>query len=160
MSINPISRILIAASMITASFADFTALALSQSLQNTQLLTSHETVSSDSFVLPSGNIYCAVVGTQTSEPSLRCEMGSMLNPMPPRPRDCEFDWGAGLLLPSSGDPKVLCISDTIGGSNYTLQYDKTWKNSGFECIALTTGLSCANTSGRGFFLSREKWYTF
>jgi hypothetical protein len=160
MSITPISTILITASIIAASIADFTALALSQSLQDDRLLASHDTVSTDSFVLPSGNIYCAVVGTKTSEPSLRCEIRSMLNPMPPRPRDCEFDWGAGLLLLSSGDAKILCVGDTVGGSEYTLQYDKTWKNSGFECVALTTGLSCANPSGRGFFLSRQKWYTF
>jgi hypothetical protein len=52
---------------VTASI-DKPSVALSQSLQDDakgtphdRLLASYETVSSDSFVLPSGNIYCAVV---------------------------------------------------------------------------------------------------
>jgi hypothetical protein len=113
-----------------------------------------------SFRTPSGNIYCALVGEE--ENMLRCEIRSMLNPLPPQPYPgyCEFDWGAGFLLPRQGKPEILCISDTIGGSNYTLPYGKTWENAGFKCLSQKAGLKCTNSSGRGFFLSREKWIVF
>ena len=111
-----------------------------------------------SFVLPSGNIYCALVGV--NQDALRCEIRSMLNPKPPQPDSCEFDWGAGFLLPQQSKPQVLCISDTIGGSDYTLSYESIWSNAGFECKSQTIGLTCKNSNGQGFFLSREKWNVF
>lgn len=108
-----------------------------------------------SFVLPSGNIYCALVGA--NQDALRCEIRSMLNPMPPQPNSCEFDWGVGFLLPQNGKPEILCVSDTIGGSDYTLSYGSTWTNAGFKCESQTMGLTCKNSTGQSFFLSREKW---
>ena len=111
-----------------------------------------------SFVLPSGNIYCALVGVKRD--SLRCEIRSMLNPMPPQPDNCEFDWGAGFLLSQQNQAEILCISDTIGSSDYTLSYDSTWTNAGFECKSQKIGLTCKNSNERGFFLSREKWDVF
>jgi hypothetical protein len=111
-----------------------------------------------SFVLPSGNIYCALVGV--NQDALRCEIRSMLNPIPPQPNSCEFDWGAGFLLSQNGKPEILCVSDTIGGSNYTLSYESIWSNAGFECKSQKIGLTCKNFTGQGFFLSREKWNVF
>ena len=112
------------------------------------------------FATPSGNIYCALVGTQQDE--LRCEIQSMLNPIPPQSEDssCEFDWGAGFLLPRSSKPEILCISDTIAGSGRTLEYGNNWNHSGFNCKSETIGLTCTNANQQGFFLSRENWKTF
>jgi hypothetical protein len=116
--------------------------------------------STDSFVTPSGNIYCALVGE--NKDSLRCEIRSMLKPLPPQPYSgyCEFDWGAGFLLRQQGKPEILCISDTIGGSKYELSYENIWRSSGFKCISKRTGLICSNPDGHGFFLSRDKWNIF
>jgi hypothetical protein len=121
-------------------------------------IESSAVAASTSFVLPSGNIYCALVGA--NQDALRCEIRSMLNPIPPQPNSCEFDWGAGFLLSQNGKPEILCISDTIGGSDYTLSYGSTWKNAGFKCESQTIGLTCKNSTGQGFFLSREKWNVF
>lgn len=112
------------------------------------------------FVVPSGNIYCALIGKEKE--ILRCEIKSMLNPLPPQPYShyCEFDWGAGFLLRRQGKPEILCISDTIAGSSHTLSYEKNWINSGFKCISKRTGLICNNSEGHGFFLSRNKWNVF
>ena len=112
----------------------------------------------ESFILPSGNIYCALV--EAKQDALRCEIRSMLNPIPPQPDNCEFDWAVGFLLSQNGKPEILCVSDTIGGSDYTLSYGSTWTNAGFECLSQTTGLTCKNSTGQGFFLSREKWNAF
>lgn len=102
-----------------------------------------------SFVMPSGNIYCALIGKDNN--MLRCEIQSMLNPLPPQPYPnyCQFDWGAGFLLPQQGKPEVLCISDTIAGTNNILSYGKTWQHSGFKCISQRTGLMCGNPGGHG-----------
>lgn len=112
------------------------------------------------FVTPSGNIYCAIVGEEKK--LLRCEIQSMLKPLPPQPysRYCEFDWGSGFLLNQQGKPEILCISDTIGKSNYILSYGQTWINSGFQCVSKKTELTCNNSDGHGFFLSRNKWGAF
>ena len=115
---------------------------------------------STNFVTPSGNIYCALVGEDKD--TLRCEILSMLNPIPsqPYPGYCEFDWGAGFLLPKYDRPEILCISDTIRGSDYILSYGSTWTNSGFKCESQTIGLTCTNSNKQGFFLSREEWKVF
>lgn len=113
-----------------------------------------------SFVMPSGNIYCALIGKDNN--MLRCEIQSMLNPLPPQPYPnyCQFDWGAGFLLRQQGKPEVLCISDTIAGTKNILSYGKTWQHSGFKCISQRTGLMCSNPGGHGFFLSRQQWKVF
>jgi hypothetical protein len=113
---------------------------------------------SNGFVTPSGNIYCALQGGD--EKALRCEIKSGLNPTPPQPYSgyCELDWGAGFSLTSYSKPEILCISDTIYGGNYPkLSYGSTWRNGGFKCLSQRAGLICTNTSGQGFFLSRERW---
>lgn len=112
------------------------------------------------FVMPSGNIYCALIGK--SEKILRCEIQSQLDPQPPQPYPnyCEFDWGGGFLLRQQGKPDILCISDTIAGTNNTLSYGKTWQHSGFKCFSQRRGLMCSNPDGHGFFLSRNQWRAF
>ena len=112
------------------------------------------------FVVPSGKIYCAIIGEDKK--LLRCEIDGMLKPLPPQPYPsyCEFDWGAGFLLRQQGKPEILCISDTIAGSNNILSYEKTWTNSSFKCVSKRIGLTCNNFDGHGFFLSRNKWNAF
>jgi hypothetical protein len=113
------------------------------------------------FKTPSGNIFCELLeGSDTATNSLRCEIASSLKPKPPQPYPgyCEFDWGRGFLLPATSKPEILCISDTISDPNKSvLNYGQTWNNGGFKCISQKTGLTCTNTNGIGFFLSREKW---
>jgi hypothetical protein len=113
------------------------------------------------FVTPSGNIHCALIGG--APPALRCEIRSMLRPLPSQPYAgyCKFDWGAGFLLSQQGQPKVLCISDTIGAAdNQVLYYGSTWRHSGFKCLSKKNGLRCNNSHGKGFLLNRYRWYTF
>lgn len=113
------------------------------------------------FQTPTGNIACELVGE--GQDNLRCEIGSYLNPRPPQPYRgfCEFDWGGGLLLSEAGKPDILCISDTIRDRRkYVLPYNRRWSNGGFTCVSRRIGLTCTNTSGNGFFLSREKWRVF
>ncbi|MBD2391413.1 hypothetical protein RI030_11620 [Aphanizomenon flos-aquae NRERC-008] len=108
------------------------------------------------FQSPSGNIFCELVYGI----SLRCEISSSLKPKPPQPYPgyCQFDWGQGFLLTAEGKPEILCISDTVADKNKpVLAYGRTWNNGGFKCVSQKTGLTCTNSNGIGFFLSREKW---
>jgi hypothetical protein len=67
------------------------------------------------FETPSGNIACAWFADfdNPSRTFLRCEITSLLRPMPKRPSSCDVDWGYGLTLASTGRAGVLCAGDTI-----------------------------------------------
>jgi hypothetical protein len=113
------------------------------------------------FRTPSGNIYCAYEHYSFAPIDLRCEIRSGVKPLPPKPRTCEFDWGAGYAMRQTGRPHILCISDTIHDFKArVLGYGTTWRGGAFTCTSKTTGLRCSNRSGHGFFLSRERSYSF
>jgi hypothetical protein len=119
---------------------------------------------SDGFLLPSGNIACISheIGGMTKSPILRCEMLSKLNPMPPQPKSCNFDWGNGFRLTKAArQAEVLCVGDTMYSPEYpTLDYGKTWRKNGFSCKATEAGLTCTNGKGNGFFMNREEWKAY
>ena len=120
-------------------------------------LKQSNTLTTEGFILPSGNIYCY----SSNSNYLRCEIASGLNPMPPQPESCQLDWGFGLILSHQDSARVLCAGDTIMGENLpTLSYGNNWENAGFKCTSQTAGLTCTNLNGRGFFLSRERWNVF
>jgi hypothetical protein len=116
------------------------------------------------FETPSGNIACAWFADvdKPSRTFLRCEITSLLRPMPKRPSSCDVDWGYGLSLVSTGRTSVLCAGDMIrrAGRRAVLAYGTTWLKRGFTCRSESAGLTCRNAAGHGFFLSRERWRRF
>lgn len=117
------------------------------------------------FETPSRNIACAWLADldRPSRTYLRCEIGSLLAPMPKRPAACDVDWGYGLSMTHTGPARVLCAGDTIRhvpGTGAVLAYGRTWRKRGFTCRSAAVGLTCRNASGHGFFLSRERWRRF
>ena len=112
------------------------------------------------FETPSRNIACAWHSDFGG--SLRCEIRSLLRPMPPRPAACDVDWGYGISMGRAGRSRVLCAGDTVRrtGKVPILAYGRTWRRGGFKCTSARTGLRCVNASGHGFFLSRERWRIF
>lgn len=60
----------------------------------------------------------------------------------------------GVVLPESGPP-VTARGTAAGGA--TLAYGSIWSRGAFSCQSLTNGLSCENSSGNGFHLSRESY---
>ncbi|MGI0491600.1 DUF6636 domain-containing protein [Alkalinema pantanalense CENA528] len=121
---------------------------------------------SDGFLMPSKNIACishdSLDDARRETKILRCEILSKLNPMPPQPKSCQFDWGNGFLLTKAArKAEILCVSDTMYSPEYpTLDYGKTWKKNGFSCQSRKNGLTCTNGKGNGFFLNREDWKAF
>ena len=118
----------------------------------------------NSFQTPSKNIGCTYVApfASTDKPYLRCDIGSGLHPLPPRPKSCDLDWGYGYSMNGgSGKAKPFCAGDTAKDPRAPiLQYGRTWKTGPFTCVSQRIGLRCTNLVRHGFFLSRERSYTF
>lgn len=120
----------------------------------------HRTKAQDpeGFQTPSHNIYCLVEGpfADGEVPDLRCELAEIASRTPPRPARCEGDWGLGFDVTQNGAVgQRICISDTIKNPSYPiLPYGREWTGSGFTCRSETTGLTCSNSEGHGFRLSR------
>ncbi len=105
------------------------------------------------FQMPSKNIGCGYL-SGLGPVVLRCDIRSGLKPEP-RSR-CELDW-TGISM-GGGAARPTCAGDTVFEPRApVLAYGSVWKRGGFTCLSLRIGLSCANRSGHGFFLSKERW---
>jgi Family of unknown function (DUF6636) len=115
------------------------------------------------FQTPSHNIGCIYLapGQDSPKPYLRCDIGGGLHPLPPRPKNCDLDWGYGFSMAGTGRARPFCAGDTARiPKARILAYGKTWRKGPFTCVSQRTGLRCTNASRRGFFLSRGHSYTF
>jgi hypothetical protein len=110
-----------------------------------------------SFSTPSGSIDCVYVDIDPNQPFLRCQTAFDLKPLPPKPADCDLDWGGGLRLESDGKVDVVCAGDTVTGDYTTLAYGKIWQKNGLRCVSRRRGLTCTSRNGKGFFLSSRSW---
>jgi hypothetical protein len=107
------------------------------------------------FSSPSGGIGCAYdVGY------LRCDVRDGVRPLPPKPKNCDLDWGQGFELKPTGIASVVCAGDTALGSKTVVGYGTTWHRGAFACRSTTDGLRCTNASRHGFFISRGQAYRF
>ncbi|MFN3265447.1 MAG: DUF6636 domain-containing protein [Deinococcales bacterium] len=108
-----------------------------------------------SFKTPSGNIYCLAYRDRlANKAELQCEVRTVTAKIPPKPKDCQLDWGQRFYLPERGAAERVCHGDTIVGNYKVLGYGQTWRVGGFSCNSSTVRLRCVNRSGRGFELSR------
>lgn len=105
------------------------------------------------FQTPSGNTFCLVFAGEKA-PSLECELKENTAKLPPRPKDCELDFGNRFSLPEKGKPVRGCYGDTLQGELPTLEYGKPWTVAGFTCDATAKRLRCSNLDGHGFELAR------
>ena len=116
------------------------------------------------FQTPSRNIGCVYVAPfgSSDKPYLRCDIGGGLHPLPPRPKNCDLDWGYGYSMSgATGRARPFCAGDTARDPRAPiLRYGRTWKKGPFACLSQAIGLRCKNRAGHGFFLSRQRSYTF
>jgi hypothetical protein len=109
------------------------------------------------FRTPTGNIGCGYDKFSGEPAHLRCDIGTGLRPRPGRPAGCDLDWGFGYAMGKTGRATVVCAGDTVLDRRApVLRYGQTWRRDGFTCVSRSTGLTCTNLSGRGFFLSRQQ----
>ncbi|HRC14039.1 MAG: hypothetical protein IPJ15_09915 [Actinomycetales bacterium] len=131
---------------------------------------------------PTGNIVCAAFTIDVAPGyAIRCDVMEHTWKLPPKPADCEFDWGHGTYLEAKSG--ISCVSDAIAGSD-VVGSDGTWWNgkpgsqvvtvSGRKAVALAYGASlkfgpivctsqpdgmhCTNTTTKaGFDISRAAY---
>lgn len=104
------------------------------------------------FSTPSKNIGC-----HGESIFVRCDIAVTRAKPPPKPRSCQYDWGNYFELRQRGRPRRLCASDSALGSRRILGYGRTQRiGLRITCTSRTTGLTCRNRDGHGFFLSRER----
>jgi hypothetical protein len=119
-----------------------------------------------SFKTPSRNIVCGYAIDVHARASMECGIKSGLKP-PPRRIHClagdPNDSRVSLRATGRAAP-VLCAGDPgpflVEAKARVLAYGRRWSAGGISCSSATTGLTCRNRSGHGFFLSRARWRTF
>lgn len=103
------------------------------------------------FGTPSDNIGC-VVGAG----GVHCQIQDHAWELPPRPRDCDADWGGGVALESPTTVTAgVCASDSMLGAERVLAYGTGIRVGDYQCVSERAGLTCTHAgTGHGFFLSR------
>ena len=119
------------------------------------------------FRTPSGNIVCGyTIAPADGSASMECGIKSGLRP-PPHMIHCQAgdpnDKRLSLTAKGRAMP-VLCAGDPgpflVEQKARVLAYGRSWSGGGITCTSATTGLTCRNRVGHGFFLSRQSWRTF
>jgi uncharacterized protein DUF6636 len=104
------------------------------------------------FHSPSGNIGCVM-----DKSGVRCDIRNHDWPTPPKPKNCELDYGGGVFVGKHHRASFICAGDTTLGSGHALPYGQSKSLGRFRCVSLESGMRCKNRgNGHGFFLSREK----
>lgn len=109
------------------------------------------------FRTPSNNIHCMLEDFGAAHPPmLRCDMGRVESRIPRAPAGCDGDWGTAFGITPDNEPaRRLCVTDTVYSPDWpVLRYGRTLRLGDFTCQSERTGLSCLNSSGHGFRLSR------
>ena len=120
-----------------------------------------------SFKTPSRNIVCGWSVAPDGSASMECGVKSGLKP-PPKPIQCDAgdpndkrvslrDTGRAAPVLCAGDPGPLLPQ--IEAKASVLAYGSSTHFGAITCTSATTGLTCRNRDGHGFFLSRAGWRT-
>jgi len=108
------------------------------------------------FRTPSKNIACAL----TSK-SVRCDIVNKSWQPPPKPADCQLDWGFGVFL-ENGQAGFLCAGDTVAGAaTTTLAYGNALRSGVLLCDSESVALRCVDEkTGHGFTLAVAQYTLF
>ena len=112
------------------------------------------------FMTPSGNIYCN--GFVSGGGGIDCVIINRQGPTPiPRPGTCAQAWGHSFSLEGRGPARMTC-GPVPSPVNYTdiAAYGLSADFGNITCTSESTGLTCLNSEGRGFFLSRRQQLVF
>jgi len=108
------------------------------------------------FQTPSKNIGCALTAEM-----VRCDIVKKDWTPPPKPADCELDWGFGIIVEKGAKASFNCAGDTVIGAGEVLAYGQSLRAGDFVCDSTSSSLRCSNvTSGHGFALSAQSYDIF
>jgi len=103
------------------------------------------------FASPTGNIGCYI-----DLDSVRCDIRQREWQPPPKPADCDVDFGQGIKLTAGGSPEFVCAGDTAQDPRHQpLPYGESIQAGSLRCDSSEAGMSCTDVdTGRGFSMSR------
>lgn len=106
------------------------------------------------FRSPTGNIHCQFSGGDDA--TIRCDLREMSNRPPPRPANCDLDWGKAFEISANATGGTrLCYGDTVQDNGLpVLPYGRTFSRPGLLCTSSEQGVECRNTNGYGFKIAR------
>lgn len=108
------------------------------------------------FVSPSGNVGCVL-----DVDYVRCDIAESDWAPPPRPADCEFDYGQGISFGPGEAATFVCAGDTTLGGAEVLDYGQSIARGSLSCTSAESGMSCRDdATGTGFSISREVYQLF
>lgn len=111
------------------------------------------------FASPSGNITCNYRDDGVA--LVRCDLGESDVAPPPKPADCEGDWGIAFAVTENGPGERGCVTDAVDREGIVvLGYGQVWDPGPIACTSRRAGMRCENSAGRGFFISRERQDVF
>ncbi len=107
-----------------------------------------------SIITPTGNIFCRVEKV-AGNTLLTCQVSQSTAVIPPKPKDCNLEWGNRFLMSERGKSEWACYGDVLySPSLKRLEYGQTRKIAGFTCDLTIARLRCINLDKHGFELSR------
>jgi hypothetical protein len=113
-------------------------------------------VTEANFQTPSKNIGCYL-----SVEAARCDIVKKGWTPPPKPADCELDWGNGVSVGQDGAATITCAGDTVLGARTELGYGQSLQAGDFVCDSSSAAMRCSNVaSGHGFALSMQQYDLF
>lgn len=108
------------------------------------------------FTSPTGNVGCMLDPT-----FVRCDIAERDWEPPPRPADCEFDYGQGIGMSAGAPPEFVCAGDTALGGGEALAYGASVSAGSLSCDSAESGITCRDAdTGRGFTVAREAYQVF
>ena len=116
------------------------------------------------FKSPSGNIFCIATRDNfygKTTVSLSCELDESSAKLPPKPSDCELDWGKRFYVETLGKAIRGCHGDSIKNPTFpVLPYGEVWQVGGFRCDMTKLRLRCVNLERHGFELAKARQVLF
>ena len=108
------------------------------------------------FTSPSGNVGCII------DPEfVRCDIKERDWEPPPRPADCEFDYGQGLNMSAGEEAEFNCVGDTALSDSKPLAYGASISAGTLRCDSAESGITCRDdATGHGFTIAREAYELF
>jgi hypothetical protein len=108
------------------------------------------------FVSPTGNVSCMIDADWA-----RCDIIDRDWSPPPRPADCEFDYGQGISLAPGEQAEFVCAGDTAFGADEVLPYGQSITAGVLRCESADSGITCRDVrTGHGFSISRQAYRLF
>lgn len=106
-----------------------------------------------SFLSPSGNIACVL--SSDTENHVRCDMREWTPSHTEPPADCDLDWGGSYAVSATGPGILACVGDTIMMDfGRVLKYGEQISAGAITCRSERSGMTCTNTAGHGFSISK------